>query len=135
VAKVVAFDRYSEWLVKQRDSGWTVIDLHSPMTAAVKKQRETDPKFTLQPDGVHPSADGHWVMAQQLIAALGDKDVAAVKSPFEFFAKRKIPWKFSSSSGNDSICSAIPTSVPPATCGPAWRKACRSRRRIKKQRS
>ena len=84
-------DRYSEWLVKQRDAGWTVIDLHSAMTAAVKKQRETDPKFTLQPDGVHPNGDGQWVMAQQLIAALGDKDVAAAKSPVEFFAAKKVP--------------------------------------------
>jgi lysophospholipase L1-like esterase len=84
-------DRYSDWLVKQRDAGWTVIDLHSAMTAAVKKQRETDPKFTLQPDGVHPSADGHWVMAQQLIAALGDKEATTANSPAEFFAAKKLP--------------------------------------------
>ncbi|WP_254512684.1 SGNH/GDSL hydrolase family protein [Anatilimnocola floriformis] len=84
-------DRYSDWLVKQRDKSWTVIDLHSAMTAAVKKQRETDPKFTLQPDGVHPNGDGHWVMAQQLIAALGDKDVLAAKSPADFFAAKKLP--------------------------------------------
>lgn len=84
-------DRYSEWLVKQRDAGWTVIDLHSAMTAAVKKQRETDPKFTLQSDGVHPNADGHWVMAQQLIAAMGDKDVAVAKAPDDFFAAKNLP--------------------------------------------
>lgn len=84
-------DRYSEWLVKQREQGWNVIDLHSPMTAAVKKQRETDPKFTLQPDGVHPNADGHWAMAQQLIAAMGDKEVATAKSPADFFAAKKLP--------------------------------------------
>jgi lysophospholipase L1-like esterase len=68
-------DRYSEWLVKQREQGWTVIDLHSAMAAVVKKRRETDPKFTLQPDGVHPDADGHCVMALQLIAAMGDEEV------------------------------------------------------------
>ena len=84
-------DRYSEWLVKQRDQGWTVIDLHSAMTAAVKKQRETNPKFTLQPDGVHPNGDGHWVVAQQLIGALGDKEIGAAKSPAEFFTAHKVP--------------------------------------------
>ena len=84
-------DLYSQWLVSLRESGWTVIDLHSAMTAVVKKQRETDPKFTLQPDGVHPSADGHWVMAQQLIAALGDKEVTAAKSPADFFAAKTLP--------------------------------------------
>lgn len=84
-------DRYSDWLVKQREHGWTVIDLHSAMTTAVKKQRAADPKFTLQPDGVHPNGDGHWVMAQLLIATMGDKDVAAAKSSAEYFAARKLP--------------------------------------------
>ncbi|WP_425619476.1 SGNH/GDSL hydrolase family protein [Anatilimnocola sp. NA78] len=84
-------DRYSEWLVNQRAQGWIVIDLHSAMTAAVKKQRESDPKFTLQPDGVHPNGDGHWYMAQQLIAAMGDNEVTTAKSPQDYFATRKLP--------------------------------------------
>ncbi len=84
-------DRYSEWLVKQREQGWTVIDLHSAMSAVVKKQREADSKFTLQPDGVHPNGDGQWVMAQQLIAAMGDKEVATAKSAADCFAARKLP--------------------------------------------
>jgi lysophospholipase L1-like esterase len=65
-------DRYSEWLLGQRAHGWTVIDLHAPMTAEVKKRRREDAQFTFQPDGVHPNEAGHWYMAQQLITALGD---------------------------------------------------------------
>jgi len=84
-------DRYSEWLVKQREQGWVVIDLHSAMTAAVKKQREADPKFTWQPDGVHPNGEGHWFMAQQLIAAMGDSEVTKAKSPQDYFTTRKLP--------------------------------------------
>ncbi len=74
-------DRYSDWLLDQRKNGWVVIDLHGPMTAAVKKQREDDPKFTFQPDGVHPNEAGHWFVAQQLIAACGDAKAAAAESP------------------------------------------------------
>ena len=84
-------DLYSEWLVSLRESDGTVIDLHSAMTAVVKKQRASDPMFTLQPDGVHPNADGQWVMAQQLIGAMGDKDVAAAKTPADFFTAKKLP--------------------------------------------
>lgn len=62
-------DRYSDWLLSQRANGWTVIDLHTPMTQAVLERRKSEPMFTLQPDGVHPNGDGHWVVAQQLIAA------------------------------------------------------------------
>jgi lysophospholipase L1-like esterase len=66
-------DRYGEWLLGQRKEGWTVIDLHGPMTREVLKRRERDPNFTLQPDGVHPNEDGHWLIAQQVIAAFGDE--------------------------------------------------------------
>jgi lysophospholipase L1-like esterase len=76
-------DRYSEWLLKQRENGWTVIDLHSPMRAHVKQQREKDPKFTLQPDGVHPNADGHLFTAQTLIAAIDDAPAFPLKTPEE----------------------------------------------------
>lgn len=84
-------DRYSAWLVKQRDAGWTVIDLHSPMTEYVKQQRERDPKFSVQPDGVHPSGEGHWLIAQQLLTALGDKEAAAAKKPEDYFATLHLP--------------------------------------------
>lgn len=83
-------DRYSEWLVKQRDKGWNVIDLHSAMTGYVKRQREKDPKFSVQPDGVHPNGDGHWIMAQTLISALGDKDAAVAESPASFWVTKKL---------------------------------------------
>lgn len=63
-------DKYSDWLVKQRDTGWTVIDVHTPMTSHVKQRREQDPKFTVQPDGVHPNGEGHALMSQLLILSV-----------------------------------------------------------------
>jgi lysophospholipase L1-like esterase len=58
--------RYSKWLVKQRERGWDVIDLHSAMTEAILNERKKNPEFSVQPDGVHPNAAGHWLIAQCL---------------------------------------------------------------------
>ncbi len=49
----------------------TVIDLHTPMAAALAARRATDPVFTFAPDGVHPGDPGHLLMARIIGAALG----------------------------------------------------------------
>ena len=64
-------DRYSDWLLEQRGKGWEVIDLHGPMNLALKQRREVDPAFTFAKDGVHPSAEGHWIMTQQILKGWG----------------------------------------------------------------
>ncbi|HEY4261931.1 MAG TPA: SGNH/GDSL hydrolase family protein [Schlesneria sp.] len=87
----VVLDRYSDWLVGQRKEGWTVIDVHSPMTKFVQTQRKDDPQFTVQPDGVHPNDAGHWVVAQQLIRWAGDEKVADAISPQEMLKTKGIP--------------------------------------------
>lgn len=84
-------DRYSEWLLSQRESGWNVIDLHHPMTRFVQVQRTAIPDFTLQPDGVHPNDAGHWFVARQVIAWAGDNEASAVNSPQEMIAVQKAP--------------------------------------------
>ncbi len=57
-------DRYSEWLLAQRERGWMVVDLHFPMVAELEAQRKVDPNFTFQPDAVHPNEQGQWFVAQ-----------------------------------------------------------------------
>jgi lysophospholipase L1-like esterase len=84
-------DKYSQWLVDERNAGWTVIDLHSPMTKEVLKRRKQDPQFTFQPDGVHPNAAGQWFVAQQLIKAFGDDEAAKAESPEKMLAVQKAP--------------------------------------------
>lgn len=74
-------DRYAEWLVSQREQGWTVIDLHTAMTREVAARRASDPAFLFQPDAVHPNDAGHWFMARQLIAWFGDAKSAAADTP------------------------------------------------------
>lgn len=65
-----ALDRYSEWLLSQRASGWTVIDIHGPMNAHLTARRKQNPKFVLAGDGVHAGSTGHWLMAQAIIDAI-----------------------------------------------------------------
>jgi len=74
-------DRYSEWLLAQRDEGWPVIDLHGAMTEEVARRRLTDPQFTFQRDAVHPGPEGHWFMAAHLIHWFGDDRAASASSP------------------------------------------------------
>jgi len=84
-------DRYSDWLIGQRKAGWTVIDLHGPMTKEVERRRAADPDFTFQPDGVHPNDAGHWFIAQQLIRAFGDEQAAEAATPQALLAARGLP--------------------------------------------
>jgi len=76
-------DRYSEWLLAQRDKGWQVIDLHGPMNRLLAKQRESDPKFILAGDGVHMNVTGHWLAAQQILLAWGAPaaDITSAQAP------------------------------------------------------
>jgi len=84
-------DKYSDWLLARRADGWLVADLHAPMTREVLKRRESDPKFTFQPDGVHPNDEGHWYVAQQLIRWFGDETVAAAATPQAMLAAKQMP--------------------------------------------
>ncbi len=64
-------DRYSRWLLARRREGWTAIDLHGSMAAHLAARRRTEPEFRLAGDGVHAGATGHFLMALQIIQALG----------------------------------------------------------------
>ena len=53
------------------EPGVTVIDLHTPMVAALVAQREADPQFSFAKDGVHPGDLGHLLMARIIATGLG----------------------------------------------------------------
>jgi lysophospholipase L1-like esterase len=72
----IVLDRYSEWLLQQKDSlGWKVADLHFPMKKFLEGRRQTDAAFGFANDGIHPDSLGHWIMARQLLLYLGEKRV------------------------------------------------------------
>ena len=69
-------DRYTAWLLERRAEGWRVVDLHGPMNAFIEAQRKTNPDFVFAKDGVHANADGHALIAAQLIAGLAPAEGA-----------------------------------------------------------
>jgi lysophospholipase L1-like esterase len=83
--------RYSNWLLAQRQHGWHVVDLHDPMAREVARRRESNPEFTFQPDAVHPNANGHWFIAGRLIGWFGDDAAAKAESPERMLAAAGLP--------------------------------------------
>lgn len=70
------------------EPGVTVVDLHTPMAAALARRRATDPTFSFSGDGVHPGEAGHLLMGRIIGAALGlplpaaelETEIARIKS-------------------------------------------------------
>src|SRR5258708_23724868 len=74
-------DRYSEWLLQQKDSlGWKVADLHFPMRQYLEEHQLADSSFALAQDGIHPDSLGHWIMAREILYYLGEKKVLDAES-------------------------------------------------------
>ncbi|HPA17143.1 MAG TPA: SGNH/GDSL hydrolase family protein [Verrucomicrobiae bacterium] len=71
---------YGLWLLSQRTNGWQVIDIHGPMDALLSEMRGRDPAAFLAKDGVHPGAEGHWLMAQQILRYWGVPSNQTVES-------------------------------------------------------
>jgi len=66
-------DAYSDWLLSQaKTAGWSVLDLHGPMNAALAEARKTDPAFTYAKDGIHPNDAGFRLLADNLARVLPD---------------------------------------------------------------
>jgi len=84
--------RYSEWMVGRWGAhsgagspapepsagppGPVVLDLHTAMNAHLAARRAEMPRYTFSPDGVHPDACGHFLMAAPVLTALGAEDDA-----------------------------------------------------------
>lgn len=83
-------DKYSQWLVAQREQGWQVIDLHTAMTQEILQKRKVDATYTVQPDGVHPDAAGHWCVARHIINGLGGT-LSPDATPESLISAAKLP--------------------------------------------
>jgi alpha-galactosidase len=77
--------RYTAWLLSQRNDGWLVADIHTPMRAALDKARAAQRDFVFAKDGVHPGREGHWLMARQILQQAFGADVDQVSSAEELF--------------------------------------------------
>jgi lysophospholipase L1-like esterase len=67
-------ERYSEWLLGQKASGWDVVDVHGPMKQYLSQARQRAPDYRLADDGVHIDSTGHWLMARAILQHLGVRD-------------------------------------------------------------
>jgi hypothetical protein len=79
--------RYAAWLVEQgKTNGWTVVDTHTAMAAAIADARKSNAAFTFAGDGVHANEAGHQVLAVALLKGLGQTyDPASISA-----AQRKL---------------------------------------------
>lgn len=66
-------DIYSDWMISKRYThDWNVIDIHWPMRKKQEDLRLEDSTFTFAQDGVHPTGEGHFFMAKQILLGMGE---------------------------------------------------------------
>ncbi len=70
--------RYGQWIMQQKDRVEMVVNIHAPISSYVKEMRKKEPEFTVTPDGIHPDAQGHRIMAQTILKAWGIESFAPV---------------------------------------------------------
>lgn len=63
--------KYSDWILEQRERVEGVIDLRTPVLNYLIHRRETQPGFTLSPDGVHLNEEGHAILSTAILDAFG----------------------------------------------------------------
>lgn len=61
-------DAQAEWLKSNKD--WEVVDIRPGLKAAVENAKSADPGFIYAPDGVHPGAKGHRMIADEVVKGL-----------------------------------------------------------------
>ena len=66
-------DIYSDWLMSNvYTKYWNVIDIHTPLKQKIADNRFYNPYYKFALDGVHPNKEGHWLIANQILIALGE---------------------------------------------------------------
>ena len=61
--------KFGQWVLTLKPQVEMVLDLHAPLTKQVNETRRTNPDYTLVPDGVHPNAEGHRILARTILDA------------------------------------------------------------------
>lgn len=62
--------KYSAWLLTQKDRVDMIVDLHTPISKFWEQQQEGS-AFTVAPDGVHCNSQGHRTIAELVLKAWG----------------------------------------------------------------
>jgi len=59
--------KYSEWLLTLREKQYVVIDAHAALLKHIESMRMGDPAYRISSDGIHPNANGHLVIALEIL--------------------------------------------------------------------
>lgn len=62
--------KYAEWLLTLRGKKYTVIDLHAALLRHLETIRKDDAAYVVAADGIHPDANGHLVIALEILKEL-----------------------------------------------------------------
>ncbi len=62
--------KYSEWLLTLRGEKRIVVDARTPILTFIKEMRKTMPDHVVSKDGIHPSAEGHALIAHAILKEL-----------------------------------------------------------------
>ncbi|MEZ6104872.1 MAG: SGNH/GDSL hydrolase family protein [Pirellulaceae bacterium] len=73
--------QYARWIMEQRERVEMVIDVHTPTMEHLATQRRSAPNYTVAPDGIHPNAIGHQIIARAILDAWGVVGEAEVPEP------------------------------------------------------
>ncbi len=81
-------DIYGDWILSKKfTDNWDIVDIHTPLTNALAKERSSDNSFMLTRDGIHPKPVGHWIMTKALIQFLNPKNYPDTKDADTYFSK------------------------------------------------
>ena len=80
--------RYAEWVMKESPADLK-INITDTLTASIEEKRKTDPKWK-SGDGVHPNAETYAMLAEIILAGLGEGGIDLSKVPEE---KKKLALK------------------------------------------
>lgn len=61
--------RYADWVLTLHGRADAVVSIHDPLLELWSEKREKDPDYVTG-DGIHPGAEGHWVIARELLRVL-----------------------------------------------------------------
>jgi lysophospholipase L1-like esterase len=62
---------YSGWLTGFRGRNYAVADAHTALRGHIARMRKADSGYRVSADGIHPDANGHFIIFRELAAALG----------------------------------------------------------------
>lgn len=112
-------DRFGEWIETLRAVDLLVADVHDAFNSHLALRRAKRASVSLSPDGVHPDATGHWLIAQTLLKEWDAPSVVA-EAVVDVSGRLANPKTIRDVSTRDGAVSFLWNSPLPMPIDPAW---------------